>query len=164
MKVTLVSLCSSGADCTSLSEPWFLVFTMTPRKHCAPVWLYTRFSQKDGSHFPWHLTGTQTFRPFCPLPPLFQTPDWSRLLLAVSQKHEEAAWPQLLIFSLLQDAWRDVEADSWIDWPLLSVETLITTELECPPTSFNFSLSVLTLVCLSPLRLRLSPFPMISFT
>lgn len=65
---------------------------------------------------------------------LLETPDRSRLLLALSQQPEEAAWTRRLIFSRLQDAWWDVEVDSWIDWPLLSTQTLITTALKCTPT------------------------------
>lgn len=55
-----------------------------------------------------------------------------------SQSHKEAAWPQLLIFSRLEDAWWDVEADSWIDWTLLSTQALITTALKCCPNLFFF--------------------------
>lgn len=77
---------------------------------------------------------------------------------------EEAAWTRRLIFSRLQDAWWDVEADSWIDWPLLSAQALITTALKCPPP-LDFSLPVLFSWSVSLLPASFSlPFLMISLS
>lgn len=74
----------------------------------------------------------------------------SLLKLSLSQRPKEAAWTKQLIFSHLQDAWWDVEADGWIDWPLLSAQALITTALKYPNSHPLVSLSVLFfLVCLS---------------
>lgn len=56
------------------------------------------------------------------------------LLLALPLRCDEAAWTRWLIFSRLHEAWWDVEADSWIDWPLLSAQGLITTALKCSPS------------------------------
>lgn len=81
---------------------------------------------------------------------------WKRVCCSLfSQSPKEAAWPQLLIFSHLQDAWWDVEADSWIDWTLLSAQALITTALECCP---HLRVFLGPLVSLPLLCLLLAPF------
>lgn len=55
--------------------------------------------------------------------------------------------------SFLADAWWDVEADGWIDWPSLSAQALITTALEYTPLPRPWFLSprLVLVVCLSAL-------------
>lgn len=65
-----------------------------------------------------------------------QTSTWSRLLRPFNLGNLRR--PPGPGDSFLAEAWRDVEADSWIDWPTLSMQALITTTLKYTPSCCRF--------------------------